>query len=237
MEDDLDKIKLIYNKEEKFLSPIPETFNEFVKKFKNIFGLNDSNSTYSFEYLNMDISISINENSYEDEIQHIKEMDNPTIFVEEEKDNFNLLNSNGELAVSLYNSNSNEENVENNNDEVSNSLLNLSESLRNMHVYKKKENEKNIKQFEEELSIMKSKLSKEIENTKKLEEILENISKAEDQSKKIENLEKEVDKYKKENSKNIKIKKEEEKKNSQEILNKNKELIQNINIKDNEIKE
>ena len=236
MEDNLDKIKLIYNKEEKFLSPIPETFNEFVKNFKNIFGLNDSNSTYSFEYLNMDISISINQNSYEDEIQHIKEMENPTIFVEEEKDNFNLLNSNGELAVSLYNPNSNEENVENNNDEVSNSLLNLSESLRNMHVYKKKENEKNIKQFEEELSIMKSKLSKEIENTKKLEEILENISKAEDQSKKIENLEKEVDKYKKENSKNIQIKKEEEKKNSQEILNKNKELIQNINIKYNEIK-
>ena len=107
MEDDLDKIKLIYNKEEKFLSPIPETFNEFVKKFKNIFGLNDSNSTYSFEYLNMDISNSINENSYEDEIQHIKEMENPTIFVEEEKDNFNLLNSNGELAVSFYNSNIN----------------------------------------------------------------------------------------------------------------------------------
>ena len=117
MEEENIEIIIKYENEEKTVSPIPETFEELNQKFHNLFGLEETNYSFTFSY-KIKYIINLNESNYKNELLNIKQMENPIIFVE--KESFNLLNSNDNLAVSIVN------------DENSNSLENLSKSIRNL---------------------------------------------------------------------------------------------------------
>ena len=216
MEENIEII-IKFKDEEKTLSSIPETFDELKQIFENLFGQEDSNGPFSFSY-KIGNFVCINAENYNEEIFNIKQMENPIIYVEKEK--VSLFDTNDDLAVSIVN------------EENSNSLLNLSQSLRNLHVSntvkenKQIENKKNIEQLEEELNITNEKLINEIENVKKLKALLDNLTGDENQNTKIENLNKKIEFIKKENEKKYR-----------QIIEKNKDCIMNNIKKDNEIKD
>ena len=193
MEEENIEIIIKYENEEKTVTPIPETFEELNQKFHNLFGLEETNYSFTFSY-KIKYIINLNESNYKNELLNIKQMENPIIFVE--KESFNLLNSNDNLAVSIVN------------DENSNSLENLSKSIRNLQSSdsdnRQNENKNNIEKIEKELNITNEKIKKEIKEVEKLKEILYVLSGNEIQNTQKENKSDEIERIKKE--KEIKIK-------------------------------
>lgn len=181
MDEENIEIVIKYKNEEKTVSPIPETFEELNQKFHNLFGLEETNYSFTFSY-KIKYIINLNESNYKNELLNIKQMENPIIFVE--KESLNLLNSNDNLAVSIVN------------DENSNSLENLSKSIRNLQSSdsdkRQNENKNNIEKIEKELNITNEKIKKEIKEVEKLKEILYELSGNEIQNTQKENKSDEI---------------------------------------------
>ena len=155
MEEENIEIIIKYKNEEKTLSPIPETFEELKQKFQDHFDEQEPTGSFIFSYKIGNI-INLNEDNYKYELLNIKQMENPIIFVERER--FNLFDTNDNLAISIVN------------EENSNSLENLSRSIRNLQSSysenKQSGNKKNIEKIEKELNIANEKINNEIEDIK-----------------------------------------------------------------------
>ena len=115
------KIKIVFRNEEKTLENPPETYEELKEQFFALFNQTKQEINYAFKY---DEISYISEEKYEDNIEFIKDMDDPIIFVEEIKP-FKPF-SNKSLAISIYNdensntNSNNDNNINNNNSNDSN---------------------------------------------------------------------------------------------------------------------
>jgi len=111
------KIKIVFRNEEKTLENPPETYEELKEQFFALFNQTKQEINYAFKY--NEISY-ISEEKYKDDIELIKDMDDPIIFVEEIKSFKPFLNKS--LAISIYNdensntNSNNDNNIINNND-------------------------------------------------------------------------------------------------------------------------
>ena len=92
------KVKIVFRNEEKTLENLPETFDELKEQFNALFNQTRPEIDYAFKYFKYNEISIISENSYDIDIELIKDMDDPIIFVEEIK---HFLNKS--LAISIYN--------------------------------------------------------------------------------------------------------------------------------------
>ena len=152
------KIKLHFENEEKILTSIPKTFEEFKQQFHNLFSQSNPELNYSFEY-NLNERAFINEANYEDGISEIKKMDNPIIYVEIMKTFVNNSNIDS-LIKNIDNSISKDlaQSQENN-------ALNEQNNFNSGEI---------IEKLSDELRITDEKLRAEINTTIKLKKIIKN---------------------------------------------------------------
>ena len=149
------KITFHFENEEKNLTSIPETFEEFKQQFHNLFAQSDPELNYSFEY-HLNERAYINEGNYEDEIETLKKMDNPIIYVD---------------IIRTFANNSNVESIidnigKNNSQDLAQSQIN--NSLNEENNYNSREI---IEKLEEELRITNNILQSEIDTTKELKKL------------------------------------------------------------------
>ena len=198
------KVKIVFRNEEKTLENLPETFDELKEQFNALFNQTRPEIDYAFKYFKYNEISIISENSYDNDIELIKDMDDPIIFVEEIK---SFLNKS--LAISIYNddnsnTNSNKDNnIINNNDSNDNNRNIIINNIINNNIFDQnktvgdtkiiipnvvnqinpEENNKNnniqykeiIEKLEEELKNTNEKLKEEINRTYELKAKIENL--------------------------------------------------------------
>ena len=224
------KIKLRFKNEEKILVNIPGTFEELKKQFHTLFIQSKPELDYLFEY-HLTETVFINKVNYEDEIENIKVMDDPIIYIEE-PEAFNHRS----IAISNYNNNINNS-INNNSNIFNTNISGLNRTLDNTQIINSQViNSINLNQEENnntlEYKQIIEKLEKELENTK--EELEKEINNTDELRTKIEKLVGFDDKNGKEELINNIAKLEKDKK---EIIEKNKILIKERNeIKDENIR-
>ena len=196
------KVKIVFRNEEKTLENLPETFDELKEQFNALFNQTRPEIDYAFKYNEKSI---ISENSYDNDIELIKDMNDPIIFVEEIK---SFLNKS--LAISIYNddnsyTNSNKDNniINNNDSNDNNRNIIINNIINNNNIFDQnktvgdtkiiipnnankinpEENNKNnniqykelIEKLEEELKNTNEKLKEEINRTYELKAKIENL--------------------------------------------------------------
>ena len=130
------KIKIVFRNEEKTLENPPETYEELKEQFFALFNQTKQEINYAFKY--NEISY-ISEEKYKDNIEFIKDMDDPIIFVEEIKP-FKPF-SNKSLAISIYNdensntNSNNDNNIINNNDSNDNNRNIIINNIINNNIF------------------------------------------------------------------------------------------------------
>ena len=248
------KVKIVFRNEEKTLENLPETFDELKEQFNALFNQTRPEIDYAFKYNEKSI---ISENSYDNDIELIKDMDDPIIFVEEIK---HFLNKS--LAISIYNdenrntNSNNDNNIINNNDSNDNNRNIIINNIINNNIFDQnktvgdtkiiipnnankinpEENNKNnniqykelIEKLEEELKNTNEKLKEEINRTYELKAKIENLMVFDDGDGKKEIINK-IAKLEKE-------KKEREEKNKLLIIQKKQMEEKNTEL-NNELKE
>ena len=210
-------ITIKFNNEEKLIEA-PSSFEELNIKFRQKFNQPEQNKDYTFSYqTENNEKIILNTYNYEEEIDKIKDMMNPIIFVELIKHNIDLALINTTESQILENNNdqNGEQNENNENDEINKNIKELNEKI---EQYKKKNKELIDKLMDKDLlkkkneEIMrknkylideKNKLKDENDKLKEINETIENKYQSElikktnelnDLINKIDKLEKDMDK-------------------------------------------
>ena len=91
--EDQKQIKIIFNNSEKILKYIPSSFDELKELFHELFEEADININYIFKYnqnkdKNLLITLLITKEAFQKAMDDLKEMNNPAIYVDEDKDDF-----------------------------------------------------------------------------------------------------------------------------------------------------
>ena len=210
-------ITIKFNNEEKLIEA-PSSFEELNTKFRQKFEQPEQNKDYTFSYqTENNEKIILNTYNYEEEIDKLKDMMNPIIFVELIKHNIDLglINTTESQILENNNDQNGEQNENNENDEINKNIKELNEKI---EQYKKKNKELIDKLMDKDLlkkkneEIMtknkylideKNKLKNENDKLKKINETIENKYQSElikktnelnDFINKIDKLEKDMDK-------------------------------------------
>ena len=133
-------ITIKFNNKEKLIEA-PSSFEELYIKFRQKFDQPEQNKDYTFSYqTENNEKIILNTYNYEEEIDKLKDMMNPIIFVELIKHNIDLalINTTESQILEDNNDQNGEQNENNENDEINKNIKELNEKI---EQYKKKNKE------------------------------------------------------------------------------------------------